>query len=91
MEKFVVFARSSSIRLVSLDVDRDVDFRLDVSELHTKNVLGVTYDIQTRRVYWANSGCNSPGRDTGNAPLVCKNPGSINSVFLNGTGLWFIL
>lgn len=85
MTNFLIFARRKSIHLISLDVDKTVAFRLDVNKKYTKNVCGVTYDVEKQRVYWADNDCIQKNSDIEN-PLVCNSPGSINSVFLNGTG-----
>ena len=87
MKKFLVVARRENIRLVSLDIDKSIDFRLKVDRKYTRNVHGVAYDVERKRVYWADTGCTE--KSIVNDIVDCTDPGSINSIFLNGTGTFF--
>lgn len=81
MKKFLVIARKENIRLVSFDAD-DVDIRLNIDKKYTRSVKGVVYDVVLERLYWSDSGC--PHKSS--AISDCTHPGSINSIFINGTG-----
>ena len=82
MKKFLVLARKENIRLVSLDADKNIDFRLNIDKQYTRSVHDVVYDVEFQRVYWTDSGC------TGTIDNIqdCSQTGGINSIFLNGTG-----
>jgi len=84
MKKFLVVARKENIRLVSLDVDKNIDFRLNIDKQYTRNVHDVVYDVELQRVYWTDSGCT--GKPSVDDIEDCSRPGGINSIFLNGTG-----
>ena len=74
---------------MSLDTDEKMYFSLNINRNYTKNVFGVAYDGEKERVYWAESGCkNEDQRGAGGTLLQkCNGTGSINSIFLNGTGI----
>ena len=83
MKKFLVIARKENIRLVSFDADENVDFRLNIDKKYTRAVHGVVYDVELKRLYWSDSGCPQKASNT---ISDCTHPGSINSIFINGTG-----
>lgn len=83
MKKFLVITQNSNIRLVSFDADQDVDFRVNIDKRFTQGAVGVVYDVEFKRLYWSDAGCSPVTKD------CTYTNGSINSIFVNGTGLFF--
>ena len=57
MKKFVLIARSTDIRRISLDVNTKVDVVLQLGSM--KQTHGIDYDVLTERVYWCDIGSKS--------------------------------
>lgn len=81
MKKFLLIARKTNLRLMSLDADKSVDVVLPIKGL--TRAMDVEYDILTNRVYWSDA--PSLYHYTTNSDYTVNIAGTISSAYLNGT------
>lgn len=60
MKEFLLIARKKEIHLISLDADKNVDIILPIKGV--KYAVGIEYDIEKEKVYWADVGTGSINR-----------------------------
>lgn len=83
MKKFVLIARSTDIRRISLDVKTKVDVVLRLGSM--KQTHGIDYDLLTERVYW----CDTENKSVNSAFLngtgkICFILGNLSRMMING-------